>query len=88
MTDSPIVRAPIDPAEEPILEKLLSIRDHLQLMKQDKSCFLKTDAVMRQYNDIIPQIHALNEIRKTKPQEQNRGNLGHISLTETLANPF
>jgi hypothetical protein len=73
MTDSPVVRAPIDPQEEPILEKLLSVRDHLELMKQDKSCFLKTDAVMSQYRDIITQVHALNEIRATKREEQNRG---------------
>jgi hypothetical protein len=73
MTDSPAVRVPLDPKEGPILEKLLSIRDHLELMKQDKSCFLKSEAVMSQYNDVITQVNALNDIRATKREEQNRG---------------
>jgi hypothetical protein len=75
MTDSPVVRAPLDPKEEHILANLLSIRDHLQLMKQDKSCFLKSDDVMRQYNDVITQVNALNDIRANKKGEQNRGML-------------
>jgi len=78
MTDSPRVRVPLDPQEQPILDKLLAVRDHLDLMKQDKSCFLKADTVTVMYNETIAQVHHLNEIRVAKRAEQNRGNIGKL----------
>jgi hypothetical protein len=75
MTDSPRVRIPLDPQEQPILDKLLAVRDHLDLMKQDKSCFLKDDTVTVMYKETIAQVHHLNDIRTTKRSEQNRGKL-------------
>lgn len=67
-----MVRVPLDPKEEPILQQLLLVRDHLELMKQDKSCFLKADKVSSLYKEVILQVHALNSIRATKKEEQNR----------------
>jgi hypothetical protein len=72
MSDSPAVRAPLDPQEQPILDRLLSIRTQLELMKQDKSCFVKTDDVLRLYSETIDQVHLLNNIRTSKREEQNR----------------
>lgn len=72
MSDSPMVRAPLDPSEQPILDQLLSIRTQLELMKQDKSCFVKTDDVMRLYSETIAQVNVLNTIRTDKREEQNR----------------
>ena len=72
MADSPIVRAPLDPQEQPILNSLLGIRNQLELMKQDKSCFVKSDEVLRLYQETIEQVHHLNDIRSQKRQEQNR----------------
>jgi hypothetical protein len=72
MSDSPLVRAPLDPKEQPVLDSLLAIRTQLELMKQDKSCFVKTDAVMRLYRETNEQVNQLNKLRTINVQEQNR----------------
>ena len=73
MTDSPAPREPRDPREQPILDRLLEIRTQLSLLKQDKSTYIKSQDVTNLYNDVIDQVHALNEIRVKKIDEQNRG---------------
>ena len=72
MTDSPAYRLPLDPAEQPILDKLLNIRDHLSILKQDRSTYVKSQDVIKFYDQLIEQVEALNSIRKTKRDEQNR----------------
>ncbi|QIW98237.1 hypothetical protein AMS68_003755 [Peltaster fructicola] len=72
MTDSPAFRSPIDPAEQPILDKILDIRDSLSLLKQDRSTYVKSKDVITLYNALINQVEKLNDIRTTKPEEQNR----------------
>ena len=66
---------PIDPEERPIEGKLLQIRSSLELLKQDKSCYVKSEDVIKLYRAAIEQVRALNEIRrrKDKKNEQNRG---------------
>ena len=75
MTDSPAVQAPLDPKEQPILERVLQLRDHLSLLKQDKSTYIKSHDVIALYDQVIEQVHSLNIIREDhgKPLEQNRG---------------
>lgn len=73
MADSPRVSAPLDPKELPILNKLLSIRDKLELLKQDKTKYVKSQDVVPLYNDIIEQVELLNSIHVGKRNEQNRG---------------
>ena len=75
MTDSPVVRAPLDPQEAPILEGVLNIREQLSLLKQDKSTYIKSRDVLELYDQLIEQVHLLNIIREQngKPLEQNRG---------------
>lgn len=75
MTDSPAVQAPLDPREQPILDAVLSIRDNLSLLKQDKSTYIKSQDILVLYDQVIEQVHQLNVIRKdhSKPLEQNRG---------------
>ncbi len=72
MTDSPSFRLPLDPAEQPILDKLLSIRDHLSVLKQDRSSYVKSQDVIKFYDQLIEQVEALNKIRVNKRNEQNR----------------
>ena len=78
MTDSPAVRAPLDPKEQPILDNVLFIRDKLSLLKQDRTTYIKSQDVITLYNDVIEQVHLLNHIREEhgKPLEQNRGPWG------------
>lgn len=73
MTDSPIVRAPLDPREQPILDGILAVRDKLLLLKQDKSTYVKSQDVLPLYEDVIEHVHLLNDVRVEKKLEQNRG---------------
>ena len=73
MTDSPKVHAPLDATEQPILSKLLQIRTQLELLKSDKSNYVKSEDVLKLYRELIEQVHALNNIRVAKRDEQNRG---------------
>ena len=72
MTDSPAYRLPLDPAEQPILDKLLNIRDHLSILKQDRSTYVKSNDVIQFYEQLIEQVEGLNRIRANKRDEQNR----------------
>lgn len=80
MTDSPAFKAPLDPNEQPILDKLLIIRDKLLLIKQDKTKYVRSQDVTGFYEEIIQQIELLNEIRTEKRFEQNRGTLKFHAL--------
>jgi hypothetical protein len=72
MTDSPLYRLPLDPQEQPILERILNLRDSLSLLKQDRSTYVKSQDVLLLYNNLIDQVEALNRIRADKRNEQNR----------------
>ncbi|KAE9965103.1 hypothetical protein BLS_007844 [Venturia inaequalis] len=74
MTDSPRFQLPIDPDERPIETELTQIRTKLELLKQDKTNYVKSEDVIKLYEEVIEQVHALNTIRKAKnkPDEQNR----------------
>ncbi|KAF2809533.1 uncharacterized protein BDZ99DRAFT_571333 [Mytilinidion resinicola] len=72
MTDSPAVRIPLDPREQPILDKLLSIRTDLELLKGDRSTYVKSEDVVALYNQLIEQVAVLNELRTNRRNEQNR----------------
>lgn len=72
MTDSPAFRLPLDPKEQPILDRILNIRDHLSILKQDRSTYVKSQDVVKYYNQLMEQVEQLNTIRETKRDEQNR----------------
>ena len=75
MTDSPAVQAPLDPKEQPILDRILVVRDKLSLLRRDKSTYIKSQDVLELYDQVVQQVHLLNVIREEhdKPLEQNRG---------------
>ena len=75
MTDSPAIHAFLDPKEQSILDSLLHLRDKLSLLKQDKSTYIKSHDVLGLYEEVVEQVHLLNNVRKEddKPLEQNRG---------------
>jgi hypothetical protein len=72
MTDSPLYRLPLDPQEQPVLERILNLRDSLSLLKQDRSTYVKSQDVLLLYNNLIDQVESLNRIRADKRNEQNR----------------
>lgn len=72
MTDSPLYRFPLDPQEQPILERILNLRDSLSLLKQDRSTYVKSQDVLVLYNKLIDEVEAINRLRIDKRDEQNR----------------
>lgn len=72
MADSPVVKEPLDPKEQPILDQLLKIRDDLLILKSDKSRYVKSQDVLTHYQKVLDQTAKLNEIRESKKDEQNR----------------
>lgn len=90
MTDSPAIQTPLDPKEQPILDRILTIRDQLSLLKQDKSTYIKSHDVLEIYDHLIEEVHRLNIIREEheKPLEQNRGAMALTSndTAESSAN--
>lgn len=62
--ESPAVPVPLDPLEQPILDRLLRTRDALLLLKQDKSSYIKSRDVLPLYEEVIAQVEALNSVRK------------------------
>jgi hypothetical protein len=79
MTDSPRLSLPIDPEERPIEAALLRIRNGLELLKADKSNYVKSEDVMKMYEEVIVQVNALNKLRENKRDEQNRGTYRALS---------
>ena len=75
MADSPAVHAPLDPKEQPILSRVLELRDQLSLLKQDRSSYIKSQDILPLYDHVIEQVHLLNVLREEhgKPLESNRG---------------
>lgn len=84
MTDSPLPRIPLDPKEQPILDKLQSIRTQLELLKRDRSTYVKSQDVLTLYDQVIEQVIVLNEIRETKRLEQNKGTCHLLRLISAL----
>lgn len=72
MTDSPFYKAPTDEHEQPILDKLLVLRDKLLLLKQDRSQYIKSQDVVAYYDELIEHVHTINDLRTNKRDEQNR----------------
>ncbi|KAB8542124.1 hypothetical protein FH972_025587 [Carpinus fangiana] len=68
----PAFKAPLDPEEQPIFDKLYTVRDRLLLMKSDKSNYVKSQDVQECYSQVIAQVEALNLIRTSKRTEQNQ----------------
>ena len=75
MTDSPNLVGSLDPQEQAIHDALLELRDQLTLLKQDKSTYIKSQDVLRLYEEVNDQVHQLNNISivQKKKTGQSRG---------------
>ncbi|THV92084.1 hypothetical protein D6D23_00378 [Aureobasidium pullulans] len=72
MTDSPFTRSPLDPKEQPILDRLLGLRDQLSVLKSDRTSYIRTQDVLDLYTTLIGEVEKLNDLRTDKRNEQNR----------------
>lgn len=73
MADTPSALLPIDPREQPVLDQLLAIRTSLELLKQDRTTYIKSSDVIPLYDKVIEQVKILNGLRADHPCEENRG---------------
>ena len=85
MTDSPLPRIPLDPKEQPILDKLQSIRTELELLKRDRSTYVKSQDVLKLYDQVIEQDGATIYVdgpastRYAKPNVWSRTKVCHVA---------
>ncbi|KAI1107103.1 hypothetical protein F4804DRAFT_329625 [Jackrogersella minutella] len=70
--ETPKIPAPRDEGEREVLEKLIAIRDQLQLRKLDRTTYVRTQDVMVLYDQTIEQVRILSEIRRGKSAEENQ----------------
>lgn len=71
--ETPKIPAPKDEGEREVLERLIAIRDQLQLRKLDRTTYVRTQDVMILYDQTVEQVKILNEIRAGKETEENQG---------------
>src|ERR1700733_11513690 len=61
-------------AEQPVLEKLIQLRQRLQLFNKDRTKYIKSQDVLSVYESLIDQVQKLNNIRQhpVRHDEDNR----------------
>lgn len=72
MTDTLTLAPPSDPREQPILDELMLIRAELDILKKDRTTYVKSSTVIPLYDRVVEQVTRLNAIRENRPHEQNR----------------
>lgn len=77
MANTPVLSMPLDPREQPILDELLLIRADLDLLKQDRSTYIKSSTVVPLYDRVVDQVTKLSAVREGRPNVQNKGMLQH-----------
>lgn len=75
MANTPVLSMPLDPREQPILDELLLIRADLDLLKQDRSTYIKSSTVVPLYDRVVDQVTKLSAVREGRPNVQNKGML-------------
>ncbi|KAM0432281.1 hypothetical protein ACHAPT_004821 [Fusarium lateritium] len=71
--DTPAIPLPRDPRERAILDKLIMIRDHLLLLKQDRTNYIRTQDVMPLFDQTMDQVKELTVVRaETGDGDENR----------------
>ncbi|KAI0134403.1 hypothetical protein BJ170DRAFT_197756 [Xylariales sp. AK1849] len=70
--DTPKIPPPSSEGEQQVLEKLVIIRNALQLRRSDRTTYIRTQDVMILYKQTIEQVRVLNEIRNGQKSEENQ----------------
>lgn len=72
MTETPLLSLPSDPREQPILDELMLIRADLDILKKDRTTYVKSSTVIPLYDKVVEQVQKLTDVREGRPHEQNR----------------
>lgn len=72
--DTPAIPAPSDSREQAILDRLVTIRDKLLLLKQDRTTYIRSQDIIPLYDETITQVKDLLTTRaESGSKEENRG---------------
>ena len=69
--------------EEGILQSLINIRSQLSVLKKNRSSYIKSSDVTKIYEELIPQIKKINDIR-SNPALQNEHNRLDVVLDDVF----
>ena len=58
-------------AEQPVFEKLIQLRQRLQLLNKDRTKYIRSQDVLVIYNSLVEQVQKLNTIRKESGYAQD-----------------
>lgn len=84
--DTPAIPAPSDSREQAILDRLVTIRDKLLLLKQDRTTYIRSQDIIPLYDETITQVKDLLAIRaESGNKEENRGTSAQFMHDSTTA---
>ena len=86
--ETPAIPPPKDSREQEVLDKLVLIRDRILLLKQDRTNYIRTQDVMALYDETVEQVRHLNESRKGRSYEENRGKIPLRALLGKSTRPL
>lgn len=84
LMETPKFPPPQDEGEKQILAKLVEIQDKLLLRKLDRTTYVRSQDVISLYDETTHQVKLLNETRRGKSVEENRGALLTTRMVRTL----
>ncbi|KUI72607.1 hypothetical protein VM1G_08547 [Cytospora mali] len=76
--ETPVTPAPQDEREREILERLLTIRDSLLLLKQDRTKYIRSQDVMGLYESTIEEVRKVNEVRSMSSEDAGENRLDKV----------
>lgn len=76
--ETPAVPAPQDAQEREILERLVTIRDALLLLKQDRTKYIRSQDVMGLYENIVDEVRKVTEARSMSSEGAGENRLDKV----------
>jgi hypothetical protein len=71
--DTPKIPPPRNEGERQVLQELELVLARLQMIRADRANYVRSQDVRSLYDQTIAQVRLLNDIRKGKKTEENRG---------------
>lgn len=76
--ETPAIPAPQDAREKEILDRLVTIRDALLLLKQDRTKYIRSQDVMGLYEQVIEEVRRLNDVRSSGSEDAGENRVDKV----------
>ena len=76
--ETPAIPAPQDAREKEILERLVTIRDALLLLKQDRTQYIRSQDVMGLYEQTVDEVRKLNDVRSSSSENSRENRVDKV----------